>query len=82
MTVETIDFDLRSVCEEVAKILQPAVAERGLAMSLEYGETLPRFVNGDPIRTRQSCSIWRATQSNSRNGARCASRRPGRTAAR
>ncbi len=22
-------------------------------MSLEYGETLPRFVNGDPIRTRQ-----------------------------
>jgi CheY-like chemotaxis protein len=41
------------VCDEVRKILQPAITERGLTMSLSYDATLPRFVNGDPVRIRQ-----------------------------
>jgi signal transduction histidine kinase/ActR/RegA family two-component response regulator len=53
MTVEHVDYDLRAVCDEVRKILQPAIAERGLTMSLSYDTTLPRIVNGDPIRMRQ-----------------------------
>jgi signal transduction histidine kinase/ActR/RegA family two-component response regulator len=53
MTVEHIDYDLRAVCDEVRKILQPAIAERGLTMSLSYDTTLPRIVNGDPVRIRQ-----------------------------
>jgi signal transduction histidine kinase/CheY-like chemotaxis protein len=53
MTVEQIDFDLRSVCDEVRSILQPAVAKQGLAMSLSYDASLPRFVKGDPARLRQ-----------------------------
>jgi signal transduction histidine kinase/CheY-like chemotaxis protein len=53
MTVEHIDYDLRAVCDEVRKILQPAITERGLTMSLSYDTTLPRFVNGDPVRIRQ-----------------------------
>ncbi len=53
MTVEQIDYDLRSVCEEVPKILQSAIAERGLAMSLTYDESLPRLIQGDPVRVRQ-----------------------------
>jgi len=53
MTVEQIDFDLRSVCEEARAILQAAVAKRGLIMSLAYDATLPRFVKGDPVRLRQ-----------------------------
>jgi signal transduction histidine kinase/CheY-like chemotaxis protein len=53
MTVEHIDYDLRAVCDEVRKILQPAITERGLTMSLSYDATLPRFVNGDPVRIRQ-----------------------------
>ena len=53
MTVEHIDYDLRAVCDEVRKILQPAIAERGLTMSLTYDTTLPRIVNGDPVRIRQ-----------------------------
>jgi signal transduction histidine kinase/CheY-like chemotaxis protein len=53
MTVEKIDFDLRSVCDEVRTILQAAVAERGLVMSLGYGAALPRFIKGDPARLRQ-----------------------------
>jgi signal transduction histidine kinase/CheY-like chemotaxis protein len=53
MTVEQIDFDLRSVCDEVRSILQPAVAQQGLVMSLSYDASLPQFINGDPARLRQ-----------------------------
>jgi signal transduction histidine kinase/CheY-like chemotaxis protein len=53
MTVEKIDFDLRSVCDEVRTILQAAVAERGLVMSLGYDAALPPFIKGDPARLRQ-----------------------------
>jgi signal transduction histidine kinase/CheY-like chemotaxis protein len=53
MTVEHIPFDLRAVCEEVRRILQPAVAERGIGMSLSYDGTLPRLIDGDPVRVRQ-----------------------------
>jgi signal transduction histidine kinase/CheY-like chemotaxis protein len=53
MTVEHIDYDLRAVCDEVRKILQPAISARGLTMSLSYDTTLPRFANGDPVRIRQ-----------------------------
>jgi signal transduction histidine kinase/ActR/RegA family two-component response regulator len=53
MTVEHIGFDWRSVCDEVRAILQPAVAQRKLAMSLDYDATLPQFILGDPVRIRQ-----------------------------
>jgi signal transduction histidine kinase/ActR/RegA family two-component response regulator len=53
MTVEQIDFDLRSVCDEVRSILLAAVAKQGLVMSLSYDATLPRFIKGDPARLRQ-----------------------------
>jgi signal transduction histidine kinase/ActR/RegA family two-component response regulator len=53
MTVERIDFDLRSVGVEVCKILKTTIVERKLAMSLSYDESLPRFVKGDPVRLRQ-----------------------------
>ena len=53
MTVEQIDFDLRSVGVEVCKILQTTIAERKLAMTLAYDESLPRLIKGDPVRLRQ-----------------------------
>jgi signal transduction histidine kinase/CheY-like chemotaxis protein len=53
MTVEHIEYDLRSVCDEVRKILEPAISERGLAISLSYDTTLPNIVKGDPVRIRQ-----------------------------
>jgi signal transduction histidine kinase/CheY-like chemotaxis protein len=53
MTLEQIDCDLRSVCDEVRNILQPATGERGLRMTLSYDATLPRFITGDPFRIRQ-----------------------------
>jgi signal transduction histidine kinase/ActR/RegA family two-component response regulator len=53
MTVEQIDFNLRSVCDEVRAILQAAAAKRELVMSLAYDATLPQFIKGDPVRLRQ-----------------------------
>ena len=53
MTVELIDFDLRSVGVEVCKILQTTIAERKLAMCLAFDESLPRLIKGDPVRLRQ-----------------------------
>ena len=53
MTVEHIDFSLRSVCDEVRAILRAAVAKRGLEMSLDYDATLPACIQGDPLRIRQ-----------------------------
>ncbi len=53
MTIEHIDCDLRSVCDEVRRILRTATTERGLSMSLSYDVTLPRIIKGDPVRIRQ-----------------------------
>ena len=53
MTVEKIDFDLCSVCDEVRKILRSAITERGLTMTLSYDATLPKIIQGDPVRLRQ-----------------------------
>jgi signal transduction histidine kinase/CheY-like chemotaxis protein len=53
MSVEQIDFDLRAVCEEVRSILQAAVTERELSMTLVYDASLPRYLRGDPVRIRQ-----------------------------
>ncbi len=53
MTVEQIEVDLRSVCDEVRKTLHPSVTERGLSMSVSYDPELPRLIMGDPVRIRQ-----------------------------
>jgi signal transduction histidine kinase/ActR/RegA family two-component response regulator len=53
MTVESIDFDLYSVCGEVRQILRSAIEERGLNVILSYDAALPRRIKGDPVRIRQ-----------------------------
>jgi signal transduction histidine kinase/CheY-like chemotaxis protein len=53
MTVERVDFDLHSVCDDVVLLLQPAVSERGLTMVIEYQPDVPAHVKGDPARLRQ-----------------------------
>ncbi|HEX3397515.1 MAG TPA: ATP-binding protein [Steroidobacteraceae bacterium] len=53
MTVECIDFNLRSVCDEVRTILRAAVAKRGLETSVDYDASLPAHIQGDPLRVRQ-----------------------------
>ena len=53
MNVERVDFSLRSVCDDVALLLQPAVAERGLGMTITYAHDVPAYMKGDPARMRQ-----------------------------
>jgi signal transduction histidine kinase/ActR/RegA family two-component response regulator len=53
MSVEQIDYNLRSICDDVQNLLRPAAAERKLTLTLDYAAELPPFVTGDPARTRQ-----------------------------
>jgi signal transduction histidine kinase/CheY-like chemotaxis protein len=53
MTLESIDFDLRSVCEEVRALLRGSAAKRNLAMSIDFDAALPPCIKGDPVRIRQ-----------------------------
>lgn len=53
LIVEPIPFDLKSMIEETASVLAPRAAERGLALRVNLRPELPRYVIGDPGRTRQ-----------------------------
>ncbi|HET9326347.1 MAG TPA: histidine kinase dimerization/phospho-acceptor domain-containing protein, partial [Candidatus Eisenbacteria bacterium] len=51
--LETADFDVPRLVEEVRSILNPQAVERGLVFAFEFpGEVLPA-VQGDPTRLRQ-----------------------------
>ena len=53
LSVEQVDFDLRSICDDVQALLQTSASERGLTLSLDYSPDTPRVVKGDPVRLRQ-----------------------------
>ena len=53
MTVETVPFDLRFVVEEVAALLRPRAAAKGIAVLCEFPADLPASYSGDPMRLRQ-----------------------------
>jgi signal transduction histidine kinase/DNA-binding response OmpR family regulator len=53
LTIEPIRFDLGTTVEEVAELLAPRAAEKGLEFILGYTPDTPRRVIGDPGRIRQ-----------------------------
>jgi two-component system sensor histidine kinase/response regulator len=53
MTIEPICFDLGGAVEEVAELLGPRAAEKGIDFILSYAPDAPRRVVGDPGRIRQ-----------------------------
>jgi signal transduction histidine kinase/DNA-binding response OmpR family regulator len=53
LTIELIRFDLGTTVEEVAELLAPRAAEKGLEFILGYTSDTPRRVIGDPGRIRQ-----------------------------
>jgi len=53
LELESIDFDLRCIVEEVAEMLAPRARDRGLQFHLLVGHDVPASVRGDPVRTRQ-----------------------------
>ncbi len=53
LAIEPIPFDLKSMIEETASTLTPKANERGLALRVDWRPELPRYLVGDPGRTRQ-----------------------------
>jgi PAS domain S-box-containing protein len=53
MHLEIIDFDLEYLLRSVLKINSTRVEEKGLDLSCDIDERLPRWFKGDPTRIRQ-----------------------------
>ncbi len=53
MTVTPVDVNLRSLIEEVARLLAPRAHEKGLELSVTIDPSLPLDVSADPVRLRQ-----------------------------
>jgi signal transduction histidine kinase len=53
LDLEAISFDLEVSVDEVAELLAPRAAKKGLELILRYGADVPRHVVGDPARVRQ-----------------------------
>jgi two-component system, sensor histidine kinase len=53
LNLETIDFDLSEVLEQVGLLLMPQAADRGLDLRFEHRSTSPLILRGDPTRLKQ-----------------------------
>jgi two-component system, sensor histidine kinase and response regulator len=53
LTIELLDFDLRVAVEEVAELLAPRAAEKGLELTCVVPPDFPEHLLGDPGRVRQ-----------------------------
>ncbi|MEY2471628.1 MAG: hypothetical protein QOK28_957 [Actinomycetota bacterium] len=53
MDVQVVDFDVRSVVDDVAKLLRGSAATNGVDLHVNVDAALPAFVRGDPGRLRQ-----------------------------
>ena len=51
--IEVIDFDLRVVVEEAAKLIAPKASEKDLELAVMLDSQMPMRVRGDPGRIRQ-----------------------------
>ena len=46
-------MDLREVIEDVAEVVAPKAAEKGVELAVRYVPGTPRYLVGDPVRIRQ-----------------------------
>jgi PAS domain S-box-containing protein len=53
LVLETTEFDLQSVLQDAAAVLEIRASEKGLALSCELEAETPRRLRGDPGRLRQ-----------------------------
>lgn len=51
--LEHIDFNLKKLFENIVAITQPAVADKDLALKLNFDDAIPQIINGDPVRLGQ-----------------------------
>ena len=53
MGVEVVDYDLPAVVGDAVEFWRCTAAAKGVELTLTGAETLPQWVRGDPMRTRQ-----------------------------
>ncbi|BBK33499.1 signal transduction histidine kinase [Stella humosa] len=53
LELETVDFDLEQLLDEVISLFRPAAAEKGLELRLHPLSPPPPFLRGDPVRIQQ-----------------------------
>jgi PAS domain S-box-containing protein len=53
LQLESVDFSLPQLMEELRSLLQPMATDRGLGLDIELQPELPSFLRGDPTRLRQ-----------------------------
>ena len=53
MELEKINFDMQTLCEDVAELMAIKCREKDIEMLLQFHREAPRFVVGDPGRIRQ-----------------------------
>ncbi|MGE3769975.1 MAG: ATP-binding protein [Bdellovibrionales bacterium] len=53
VTLESIPFDLRTMCNELHVLMKPRAGESGLQWDVIYDNALPSVFEGDPTRVRQ-----------------------------
>ena len=53
MSLESVDFDLRSVVEGALELLRARAQAKGLGLSAMYDDGVPAALRGDPSRLRQ-----------------------------
>jgi PAS domain S-box-containing protein len=53
LSIEAINYDLYALLYGVIYLFKGQIKEKGLFLNLEKAETLPKFINGDPIRLKQ-----------------------------
>ncbi|HEU5077748.1 MAG TPA: response regulator [Opitutaceae bacterium] len=53
LQIESVEFDLRSLVEDTVGLLSERAQDKGLELSLEFPDSLPTLLRGDPSRLRQ-----------------------------
>ena len=51
--LETIDFDLRELAEDVVELVAEPAQRKGLELLCRFGPGVPQHARGDPVRLRQ-----------------------------
>ncbi len=53
MVLEQVDFDLAAMLADLLALFRATATAAGIALSGDFGESLPRHASGDPTRLRQ-----------------------------
>lgn len=53
LVIEEINFDVKSLIEEMIKVHSVHAEEKGLELSYSFSSSIPKYLKGDPLRLQQ-----------------------------